>query len=36
MKFYDELSELPSETSMLKPLSIHHDIDEISHVKKTS
>ena len=36
MKFYDKLSELPSVISSLKPLSTHQDIDEISHVKKTS
>ena len=36
MKFCDKLSELPSVISLLKPLSIYHDIDEISHVKKPS
>lgn len=36
MKLYDKLSELPSVIFLLKPLSTHQDIDEISHVKKAS
>lgn len=36
MKVYDELSELFLVIALLKPLSIHHDIDEISQVKKCS
>lgn len=33
MKVCDELSELPSGISLLKPLSVYHDIDEISYAE---
>lgn len=33
MKLYSELSELPSMILLLKPLSIHHDIDEIRFIE---